>query len=166
MSQESIFCQSIVSYNWASPRVSFDFRFITEMRWWSQTTSTSRSPQNQIHIFQSFPSYDAVLLIITIFRVALLIQYLWYCRMANRRRMTHVETPTMWRIWATHCMEPFLSSHCEKETDVGRRDICHKHHKQRLCKFFTTRVKFYFVNVLLVQFTLYYWLLVMLTHLN
>ena len=29
----------------------------------------------------------------------------------------------------------------------GRDDICHKHHKQRLCKIITTRVKFYFVDV-------------------
>ena len=28
-----------------------------------------------------------------------------------------------------------------------RDDICHKHHKQRLCKIITTRVKFYFVDV-------------------
>ena len=33
-----------------------------------------------------------------------------------------------------------------------RRDICHKHHKQRLCKIISTRVKFHFVNVLLEQF--------------
>ena len=33
-----------------------------------------------------------------------------------------------------------------------RHEICHKHHKQRLCKIFTTRVRFHFVNVLLVQF--------------
>ena len=27
-----------------------------------------------------------------------------------------------------------------------RHDICHKHHKQHLCKTISTRVKFYFVN--------------------
>ena len=40
----------------------------------------------------------------------------------------------------------------KKQFKAIRRDICHKHHKQRLCKIFTTRVKFQFVNVLLVQF--------------
>ena len=29
----------------------------------------------------------------------------------------------------------------------NRDDISHKHHKQRLCKIITTRVKFYFVDV-------------------
>ena len=29
----------------------------------------------------------------------------------------------------------------------SRDDICHKHHKQHLCKIITTRVKFYFVDV-------------------
>ena len=28
-----------------------------------------------------------------------------------------------------------------------RHDICHKHHKQRLCKIISTWVTFYFVNV-------------------
>ena len=32
-----------------------------------------------------------------------------------------------------------------------RHDICHKHHKQRLCKIISTRVKFQFVNMLLEQ---------------
>ena len=32
-----------------------------------------------------------------------------------------------------------------------RRDICHKHHKQRLCKIIITRVKLHFVKVLLEQ---------------
>ena len=32
-----------------------------------------------------------------------------------------------------------------------RRDICHKHHKQRLCKNINTWVKIQFVNVLLVE---------------
>ena len=27
-----------------------------------------------------------------------------------------------------------------------RHDICHKHHKQRLCKIISTRVKFHFLN--------------------
>ena len=36
--------------------------------------------------------------------------------------------------------------------DPPRHDICHKHHKQRLCKIITTRVTFHFVNVLVVQF--------------
>ena len=31
--------------------------------------------------------------------------------------------------------------------DPTRHDICHKHHKQRLCKIITSRVKFYFMNV-------------------
>ena len=35
---------------------------------------------------------------------------------------------------------------------LGRHDICHKHQKQRLCKIISTRVKFHFVSVLLVQF--------------
>ena len=35
---------------------------------------------------------------------------------------------------------------------IFRRDICHKHHKQRLCKIISTWVKFYFVNVLFKQF--------------
>ena len=30
---------------------------------------------------------------------------------------------------------------------MPRDDICHKHHKQRLCKIITTRLKFYFVDV-------------------
>ena len=38
-----------------------------------------------------------------------------------------------------------------KKTDKTRRDICHKHHEQRLCKIFTSWVKFHFVNVLLVK---------------
>ena len=29
----------------------------------------------------------------------------------------------------------------------GRVDICHKHHKQRLCKIVITRVKVHFVDV-------------------
>ena len=37
-------------------------------------------------------------------------------------------------------------------TPRGRRDFCHKHHKQCLCKIISTRVKFHFVNVLLEQF--------------
>ena len=38
----------------------------------------------------------------------------------------------------------FQSSH---NCTGSRDDICHKHHKQRLCKIITTRVKFYFVDV-------------------
>ena len=34
----------------------------------------------------------------------------------------------------------------------GRREICHKHHKQRLCKIISIRVKFHFVSVHLEQF--------------
>ena len=48
-----------------------------------------------------------------------------------------------------------------------RHEICHKHHKQRLCKIFTTWVKFYFGNVLSVQFKSYYFgILVISTNLN
>ena len=32
-----------------------------------------------------------------------------------------------------------------------RDDICHKQHKQRLCKIITTQVKFYFVDVFQLQ---------------
>ena len=35
-------------------------------------------------------------------------------RMENQPHMTLVGTPTMWRIWATHCMALFLSFHCER----------------------------------------------------
>ena len=34
------------------------------------------------------------------------------------------------------------------ESTPIRRDIRHKHHKQRLCKIFSSRVGFHFVNVL------------------
>ena len=37
-----------------------------------------------------------------------------------------------------------------------RLDICHKHHKQRLCKIIITRVKFYFVNVFLEHGCVYH----------
>ena len=37
-----------------------------------------------------------------------------------------------------------------------RREICHKHHKQRLCKIISTRVKFHFVSVLLEEFVYYH----------
>ena len=45
-----------------------------------------------------------------------------------------------------------LTKHCnddrrEMGAPMGRDDICHKHHKQRLYKIITTRVKFYFVDV-------------------
>ena len=43
-----------------------------------------------------------------------------------------------------------------KQERLIRHEICHKHHKQRLCKIFTTRVKFHFGNVLVVQFKSYY----------
>ena len=33
-----------------------------------------------------------------------------------------------------------------------RREICHKHHKQRLCKIISTWVKFHPLSVLLEQF--------------
>ena len=45
--------------------------------------------------------------------------------------------------------------HCNKLVRRGkvgcRHDICHKHHKQRLCKIISTRVKLHFVKVLLEQ---------------
>ena len=37
-----------------------------------------------------------------------------------------------------------------------RHDICHKHHKQRLCKIISTRVKFYFLNVFLEHGRVYH----------
>ena len=37
-------------------------------------------------------------------------------------------------------------------TSTLRPDICYMHHKQRLCKIISTRVKFHSVNVLLEQF--------------
>ena len=62
----------------------------------------------------------------------------------------------LYRIAITLC--PFI---------MTRHEICHKHHKQRLCKIFTTRVKFHFGNVLLVQFKSYYFgILVISTNLN
>ena len=39
-----------------------------------------------------------------------------------------------------------LKSDTKKCNKGVRDDICHKHHKQRLCKIITTRVKFYFVE--------------------
>ena len=36
---------------------------------------------------------------------------------------------------------------CTKRQSSFRDDICHKHHKQRLCKIIITRVKVHFVNV-------------------
>ena len=41
---------------------------------------------------------------------------------------------------------------CQRRYSIIRRDICHKHHKQRLCRIIRTRVKFHFVNVLFEQF--------------
>ena len=53
----------------------------------------------------------------------------------------------------------------QPDMDPFRRDICHKHHKQRLCKIISTRVKFHFVNVLLEQFMCgSFWFLVMRTN--
>ena len=48
-----------------------------------------------------------------------------------------------------------------------RHDICHKHHKQRLCKIISTRVKFHFGNVLLEPFMyVSFWFLVISSHVN
>ena len=46
-----------------------------------------------------------------------------------------------------------------------RHDICHKHHKQRLCKIISTQVKFHFVNALLQPFMCAsFWFLIMKTN--
>ena len=45
-----------------------------------------------------------------------------------------------------------LSAPFHSCTTACRREICHKHHKQRLCKIISSRVKFHFVSVLLEQF--------------
>ena len=37
----------------------------------------------------------------------------------------------------------------KRVSNSTRHDICHKHHKQRLCKIIITRVKFHLVNVFL-----------------
>ena len=47
-----------------------------------------------------------------------------------------------------------------------RHDICHKHHKQRLCKIISARVKFYFVNVFLEHGCVSFWFLVIFSHVN
>ena len=48
-----------------------------------------------------------------------------------------------------------------------RHDICHKHHKQRLCKIFRSRVKFHIVDVLLEQFMyVLFQFLVIFSHVN
>ena len=39
--------------------------------------------------------------------------------------------------------------------ESSRDHICHKHHKQRLCKIIITRVKVHFVNVFLDQLKKY-----------
>ena len=50
-----------------------------------------------------------------------------------------------------------LWSNVSKITSLwDRHDICHKHHKQRLCKIISTRVKFYFVNVFLEHGCVYH----------
>ena len=45
-----------------------------------------------------------------------------------------------------------LSAPFHSCTTACRREICHKHHKQRLCKIISSRVKFDFLSVLLEQF--------------
>ena len=53
-------------------------------------------------------------------------------------------------------------AHC-----ADRHDICHKHHKQRLCKIFRSRVKFHIVDVLLEKFMyVLFKFLVIFSHVN
>ena len=48
-----------------------------------------------------------------------------------------------------------------------RHDICHKHHKQRLCRIINSRVKFQFVDVHVEHFMyVYFCFLVIFSHLN
>ena len=52
-------------------------------------------------------------------------------------------------------------------TVMTRHDICHKHHKQRLCKIVSTQVKFHFENVILEQFMfLSFWFWAIYSHAN
>ena len=44
-----------------------------------------------------------------------------------------------------------LRVYCKFSLLTCRRDICHKHHKQRLCKIISTGVKLHFVKILLEQ---------------
>ena len=58
-------------------------------------------------------------------------------------------------------------SKANPSASVNRRDICHKHHKQRLCKIISTGVKFHFVTVLLKQFMyVCTYFLVIFSHIN
>ena len=59
-----------------------------------------------------------------------------------------------WRLGKPHCIPPLANNPQSWVNKLPpqiilpvRDDICHKHHKQRLCKIITFRVKFYFVDV-------------------
>ena len=57
------------------------------------------------------------------------------------------------RLWSAHlwrCIWLLLTP--QSALGGHRCDICYKHHKQRLCKIISTRVKFHSVSVLLEQF--------------
>ena len=71
----------------------------------------------------------------------------------QRKQSQLIFDSTNWK-WVSHHSG---AKEQEKERGGGgRRDICHKHHKQRLCKIISTRVKFHFVSVFLEQF-MYIW---------
>ena len=50
------------------------------------------------------------------------------------------------RLWGSH-VGPHAHPSRGPLVDGPRDDICHKHHKQRLCKIIITRVKVHFVDV-------------------
>ena len=106
--------------------ISFHFRSITAMWWWSRTTSMSRSSLtgSEIKTFSilsfafkiSYSSYPSAIMIIMI-----------TIRTESQRHMTLVETPTMLRTWDTPCTEPFLSFHCEQihHCTIGNTFLSH-----------------------------------------
>ena len=76
-----------------------------------------------------------------------------FCRVAPGRQYTSTTTSRCWSLNLTQSqMTPILSLRSVNYTEEGggtfRHDICHKHHKQRLCKIISVWVKFHFVNVL------------------
>ena len=71
------------------------------------------------------------------------------------------------RLKTTLLSVSFLFCASRNLTAKHRRDICHKHHKQRLCKIIITRVKLHFVKVLLEQLLhVYFQFWVIFSHLN
>ena len=51
----------------------------------------------------------------------------------------------------------FSTIYAQADNVSSRRDICHKHHKQRLCKWFQCWVKFLLVKTCLVWFQRFLW---------